>query len=351
MKTQLSSAEYDQVLACIEAIYRCRALEDFPRHVLRELRRLIPCTLSGYNEVNLVRNRALIVMEPPVPPEYKPWLEGFEKNMAQHPVVNYFNATGDGQALKISDFISAKEFRQLDIYHTTYRHMKVEDQMAIGVRIEEGFMIGIAFNRSERSFTEKDRLRLNLVRPHLIQAYVHAQERAGHMEQLSDLQRALGESGRGLISLNDRGGVLHATPGSFECLARYLPVSNKGPSKLPPRLAKWARAASDLEEPMILHRDSTRLIVRRVRQAERLLLLLSEGLDVMDTKELTRFKLTPRETEVLHWLAEGKSNSEIAAVLGLTSGTVKLHVERVLAKLGVHNRTEAALFAFKLSSR
>lgn len=56
-------------------------------------------------------------------------------------------------------------------------------------------------------------------------------------------------------------------------------------------------------------------------------------------------RLTPREREVLDGLAEGRTNKEIARTLGITSGTVKAHVERVIAKLGVRDRTQAAVLA------
>ncbi len=350
LKTQLSSAEYDEVLACIEAIYGCRSLDDFPRHVLTELRKLIPCTFSGYNEVNVPRDRLIAVLDPPQP-QLASLLQNFGKYISQHPVVHYMNATGDGQALKISDFVGVRDYRKSVVYQEFFQQIGVEDQLAIGIRAENGFVIGIAFNRADRSFTEKDRLRLNLLRPHVIQAYVHAQERAGHLEQLTDLQKALGENGRGLIAINDKGTLIHATPGAFETLARYIPVPETGKAKLPAHLLKWARESTDISEPLTLHRDSQRLIIRRVKHSDRTLVLMSEGRDVMDTRELARFKLTPRETEVLHWLAEGKSNSEIASVLGLTSGTVKLHVERVLAKLSVPNRTAAALLVYKFKAR
>jgi len=55
--------------------------------------------------------------------------------------------------------------------------------------------------------------------------------------------------------------------------------------------------------------------------------------------------LSERELEVLRLLAEGSSNREIAAALFLAEGTVKNHVTNVLAKLGVRDRTQAALRA------
>jgi DNA-binding CsgD family transcriptional regulator len=55
--------------------------------------------------------------------------------------------------------------------------------------------------------------------------------------------------------------------------------------------------------------------------------------------------LTPREREVVCWLARGKSNAEIGAILGISSATVGKHLEHIYPKLGVENRTAAASFA------
>ena len=55
--------------------------------------------------------------------------------------------------------------------------------------------------------------------------------------------------------------------------------------------------------------------------------------------------LTPREFEILRHLSEGQSNKEIARDLGITDGTVKLHVRSILRKLEVRSRVEAAVIA------
>ena len=52
--------------------------------------------------------------------------------------------------------------------------------------------------------------------------------------------------------------------------------------------------------------------------------------------------LTPREAEVLGWIARGKTNVEIAALLFVSGHTVRKHVENIFEKLGVHTRTAAA---------
>ena len=53
--------------------------------------------------------------------------------------------------------------------------------------------------------------------------------------------------------------------------------------------------------------------------------------------------LTQRETEIVRWLIEGKANPEIALILQISPRTVEKHMESILRKLGVENRTAAAL--------
>ncbi|MCL4744255.1 MAG: helix-turn-helix domain-containing protein [Burkholderiaceae bacterium] len=57
--------------------------------------------------------------------------------------------------------------------------------------------------------------------------------------------------------------------------------------------------------------------------------------------------LTPREREVLHWVAGGKTDRDIAAILGMSPRTVQKHLQRVYAKLGVETRTAAVMRAMR----
>ncbi|CAA7618382.1 response regulator transcription factor [Magnetospirillum sp. UT-4] len=61
--------------------------------------------------------------------------------------------------------------------------------------------------------------------------------------------------------------------------------------------------------------------------------------------------LTPRETQVLKLLTLGYSNKEIARSLGMLEGTVKVHVKSIMKKLGVNNRTQAAIAANRSFTR
>lgn len=60
-----------------------------------------------------------------------------------------------------------------------------------------------------------------------------------------------------------------------------------------------------------------------------------------------RLNLTPRQAEVLHWIAEGKTNSEIGIILACSFNTVKTHLKEIFLRLGVHSRTAAAACAYR----
>lgn len=75
------------------------------------------------------------------------------------------------------------------------------------------------------------------------------------------------------------------------------------------------------------------------------MLLISVETSFQEQRRLQRAALTPRETEVLSWLAKGKTNRDIAGILGMSHRTVNKHLEHIFEKLGVETRSAAAIAA------
>lgn len=92
-----------------------------------------------------------------------------------------------------------------------------------------------------------------------------------------------------------------------------------------------------------VHRGEARL---HPRVAQALMLQVGQGTKPSDPPERA-FSLTPREAEVLALLTRGLSNKEIAAELAITETTVKTHVSHILSKLGLQDRTQAAVYALR----
>jgi len=116
---------------------------------------------------------------------------------------------------------------------------------------------------------------------------------------------------------------------------------------LPADLAEWVEESrgDGPAPPFVCATDDARLEVRLASAsgAERLLVLRERRLGPPDPAELTHaFPITRRQAEVLALLGEGRSDAEIAHRLGISVRTVGHHVEHILDRLAVSNRTAAA---------
>jgi len=73
--------------------------------------------------------------------------------------------------------------------------------------------------------------------------------------------------------------------------------------------------------------------------------------DLSNARPLEALGLSPKEAETLLWVAQGKSNAEVAAILQVAEATVKKHLEHIFAKLGVEKRGAASLIAIEYLTR
>src|SRR6185369_12266173 len=97
--------------------------------------------------------------------------------------------------------------------------------------------------------------------------------------------------------------------------------------------------------PLVTERDGRRLTIQILRDRGGPFLLMSERKLRIEPADIASLGLSPRETEVLAWLAHGKSNAEIAGILGLSPATIKHCLERVYGKLDVGTRAAATAVA------
>jgi len=88
-------------------------------------------------------------------------------------------------------------------------------------------------------------------------------------------------------------------------------------------------------------------IVRAIRTVHSGRRLIQTEITERLREHLPRFALTPREIEVLRFVAQGLGNEEIGEHLGTSVGTVKIHIQNILSKLGAADRTHAVIIALR----
>ena len=191
-----------------------------------------------------------------------------------------------------------------------------------------------------------------------LQAARQARQSAKERQQA---RSALDAFGYATFTVRSRDGrLVWQTPLARDLLRRYC--GTEAPITPAPVL-DWlqrhlAQAQQRIEPPRLhLHAGDKRLTLRLHRQigdeedtgeAGEWLIVMEESSDDSTIETLAAaFGLTAREAEVLYWVAQGKINRDIGDILGASPATVKKHLERVYAKLGVETRTAATAMAMQ----
>lgn len=105
--------------------------------------------------------------------------------------------------------------------------------------------------------------------------------------------------------------------------------------------------ADDYLTKPVANADLVRAIEARLRRSEQQVNREFKP-DFSSAEPLVKLGLTPRAAEALLWLAQGKTNSDIAQILGITESTVKKHVQEMFDKLGVETRGAATVRALEV---
>jgi DNA-binding NarL/FixJ family response regulator len=164
---------------------------------------------------------------------------------------------------------------------------------------------------------------------------------------------ALDVAGRFLLAVNRQGKVMWSTPQAQKLLADNFAGGHGDEFVLPEALQPWLEQSQQGKGgskglPAASFPDHPELRLHYMGKAgpnEFLLRLAKESSSVAPAEFTSELGLTAREGEVLSWLSKGKTNRDIAQILGLSPRTVDKHLEQIYAKLGVENRTAAAAIA------
>jgi DNA-binding response OmpR family regulator/DNA-binding CsgD family transcriptional regulator len=170
---------------------------------------------------------------------------------------------------------------------------------------------------------------------------------------------ALDVSGRYLLAVNGVGKIMWATPQAQKLLSDALSAESDDDVVLPDPIPQWldqARKGKAGSKAAIMTalpgNEALRLqYMGRLGSHEFLLRLAKDSSTETPAEFSSELGLTTREGEVLSWLSKGKTNRDIAQILGLSPRTVDKHLEQIYSKLGVENRTAAAAIAVNAKHR
>ncbi|HEY2053578.1 MAG TPA: LuxR C-terminal-related transcriptional regulator [Solirubrobacterales bacterium] len=263
----------------------------------------------------------------------------------EHPVFARQLVRPSPQVLSYSDFLTAREWRKLGIY-SAYRRLGLRGELSMHLAWDSRRTAVLTVHRVDRAFAERERELLETLAPHLRAAYVRLElgQRAEHWR--AALERGLKHAGACVVMLDEGDGIVAADAGAEEVLRRWFGPRSR-PGLLPAELAEWVKlSCSGVRAPRFVRAQGDRRLEVQLASApdeEPLLILRERRTGPPDPAELmAALPVTRRQAEVLALLGEGRSDAEIAHRLGISVRTVGHHVEHILQRLEVSNRTAAA---------
>ena len=169
--------------------------------------------------------------------------------------------------------------------------------------------------------------------------------------KIQSARLALDAADQFLVATDREGEILWFTPQAYRLLEERFGGDDADRLRLPEEILGWLRArvsntrTAVTGDETIFRKNGLQSRIRFVGGAERgeILFRISDAQPEVPLAAVrARFNLTQRETEVLSWIVQGKSNRDIASILTLSPRTIDKHLELIFVKLNVENRTAAA---------
>lgn len=346
------------VVGFLYDLHRHSDLWTYHARLTELLARLIGCDSC----IHVVLNRAAHTFE------LSSWPVGrfvFEDRRAavalhgDHPLAVHHQRLRNLGAWRLSDVASKPQYHDSTVYRSLYRFLGIEHQMVMLLPAECNRVRLLALQRATEKFTDVERGLLELIGTHLVQAERRLRRLA--RAQPPGALTAESEQGRAVIVARNDGSVDLCTQQARQFLQDYFRVDlPRARLALPTPIVQWLAPAIEAwttrrflgarPDPLIVAKETRCLVVSVVPDPvhDRHLLTLAEEALAAPPATLRDLGLTPREAEVLSWVAQGKTNGEVGVILGTSGRTVQKHLEHIFQKLDVESRTSAILCAWQV---
>jgi DNA-binding CsgD family transcriptional regulator len=277
----------------------------------------------------------------------------FDRHFHAHPLVRFHAYEGGCTTRRISDSVPLSTFRRSALYDDYYRRVGLDHTIALPVFVGRRCLVSFVLNRTRRDFSDRDLAVLDLMRTSLGTLYRHATELEGLRTTAQGLRELLGSTTAGVVRMDANRRIVEASPKAAELIRRYCGADPRKGAALPAALAAWVASLDTRPDgdaafgpALALARDGDHLQVQAFAAAGGALhLVLEEKIGTASAVDRAELPLTAREREVLRWVAAGKTDRDIAAILTISPRTVHKHLQRIYEKLGVETRTAAAMRA------
>jgi DNA-binding CsgD family transcriptional regulator len=332
-----------ELRALLEFIKECYCIghvENLPQLVISRLAKIVQSNIRRYNELGpppIRKYRANGVHRGCSGSEAEPLARDIHKNPS---CSHHTNNPEVAQKHSLKPRLDGKFHRTLHLRYQSSKNSKP--------------------NRRTNHFEKRNELLVERLTRYLLQSHRNTHTETRMQQKPIVLEHALNALNLGLVVLTAHAKIRLATPFAIQQMGKYFGQEDVDSNDLPQALRIWVNQqqlalkgkdeASLRADPLVLQHAGERLMVRVVFDLDQIVLLFEERLVTTKSGSVVSRGLSPRETQVLLWVSQGKTNKETGVILELSARTVQKHLEHIYRKLGVDSRTGAAAKAFEIAS-
>jgi DNA-binding CsgD family transcriptional regulator len=323
--------------------------------LLRAIARIVRSDLTTLSVCDLAAGRRFLSAQPSgLPGRVDPG--AFDRFLGGHPLVRHHLRHPHARAIRLSDCIADTDFRRSELFGAYYAPLGLDRVLLLPLAWEPGRLSGIVLNRAGRDFSDAELGLLEAMRPQIAALYRQALANACSECATGLLHGIAGDGRIAAITLDRDFGIVDASGPALAWLAeiaRRHSSLRPGPV-LPAPVLQWLRA--QLSEAaacgegrrsasLVDESSGARLVLHclpRTCPSGCTVLIERDG---SASRAIAPPRLTPRQTEILGWIAAGKTDECIAQLLGVSPRTVGKHLQNMYRRLGVENRTGAVMRA------
>ncbi|HQU92163.1 MAG TPA: helix-turn-helix domain-containing protein [Pyrinomonadaceae bacterium] len=350
--TKLTDSEWNRILRSIEVLNSGIETESLAKRLIASTTNLIANDITSYEAFANTGDYIGIIVYDPIESVSHEHLEAYYRYLEEHPLFTEVFVQGQLPAKPLVDTALVPGFEKTRIYNEYYQPVKVDHQLSQAYKVNDDAFVTCALNRTRRAFNDADREMVRLFQPQVAAAIRNSWlfDKVRMNEQSA--MNVLDLKGVGAIRLGLKGGLEFISRGAVSILNRFFNGQKFAANGLPETLSRWAlsalRSRDELAPPdrFEMATDSEKLSAEvLLDQGTGDLTIIFDVTAVMNAARLERLGLTKAQAKVLYWITLGKSNEQIAEICGSSPRTVQKHIENICDRLGVDNRTSAAMIA------
>jgi Bacterial regulatory proteins, luxR family len=254
----------------------------------------------------------------------------------ENPAISYHMSHPEGPALMIGDLLPMSQWKKTAVFNEFYSRLDMQERLSLSLTLSRPDITGVVAHRKRAPFTERNRSTLNLLRFHLSEACSTAKgcPALAFPSVLEALESLVGGS---IVTLDSGGKVQFSSDLAQKYFESFFAKEGSVSNGLPTPVKHWifremAHFGSDElgirpPQPLLVRRGERTLHIRmaRIKEGVGFVLLLRAEDPAFELAKLSILGLGARPTEVLYWLAKGKTNKEIGMILCMATETVKAH--------------------------